>query len=83
MSHKSHGIKEPYQPMDNDVLLTISSYENIQRCEEEIEDIQIQRHSISRMDGVAYEKRKAFDQRGDIAIAAWAEQQQWELNSKI
>lgn len=25
-------------------------------------------------------KRKAFDQRGDMAIAAWAEQQQLELN---
>lgn len=25
-------------------------------------------------------KRKAFDQRGDMAIAAWAEQQQRELN---
>ncbi|MQM08686.1 hypothetical protein Taro_041546 [Colocasia esculenta] len=25
-------------------------------------------------------KRKAFDQRGDMAIAAWAEQQQCELN---
>ncbi|KAA8515419.1 hypothetical protein F0562_010518 [Nyssa sinensis] len=28
-------------------------------------------------------KRKAFDQRGDMAIATWAEQQQRELNSKI
>ncbi|XP_006360291.1 pre-mRNA-splicing factor cwf23 [Solanum tuberosum] len=27
-------------------------------------------------------KRKAFDQRGDMAIAAWAEQQQLELNLK-
>lgn len=27
-------------------------------------------------------KRKAFDQRGDMAIAAWAEQQQRELNLK-
>lgn len=25
-------------------------------------------------------KRKAFDQRGDMAVAAWAEQQQRELN---
>lgn len=25
-------------------------------------------------------KRKAFDQRGDMAIAAWAEQQQREMN---
>lgn len=25
-------------------------------------------------------KRKAFDQRGDMAIAAWAEQQQLEIN---
>lgn len=25
-------------------------------------------------------KRKAFDQRGDMAIAAWAEQQQLEMN---
>lgn len=25
-------------------------------------------------------KRKAFDQRGDMAIVAWAEQQQLELN---
>lgn len=25
-------------------------------------------------------RRKAFDQRGDMAIAAWAEQQQRELN---
>ncbi|XP_009780691.1 uncharacterized protein LOC107821981 [Nicotiana tabacum] len=28
-------------------------------------------------------KRKAFDQRGDMAIAAWAEQQQLELNLKV
>lgn len=25
-------------------------------------------------------KRKAFDQRGDMAVAAWAEQQQREMN---
>ncbi|XP_021898565.1 meiotically up-regulated gene 185 protein [Carica papaya] len=28
-------------------------------------------------------KRKAFDQRGDMAIAAWAEQQQRELNLRV
>ncbi|XP_009588797.1 uncharacterized protein LOC107797794 isoform X1 [Nicotiana tabacum] len=28
-------------------------------------------------------KRKAFDQRGDMAIAAWVEQQQLELNLKV
>ncbi|KAI3672393.1 hypothetical protein L6452_38479 [Arctium lappa] len=28
-------------------------------------------------------KRKAFDQRGDMAIAAWAEQQQQELNIRV
>ncbi|KAJ0790681.1 putative DnaJ domain, Chaperone J-domain superfamily [Helianthus annuus] len=28
-------------------------------------------------------KRKAFDQRGDMAIAAWAEQQQRELNIRV
>ncbi|KAK0577497.1 hypothetical protein LWI29_033980 [Acer saccharum] len=28
-------------------------------------------------------KRKAFDQRGDMAIAAWAEQQQLELNLRV
>ncbi|KAL5559217.1 hypothetical protein UlMin_035428 [Ulmus minor] len=28
-------------------------------------------------------KRKAFDQRGDMAIAAWAEQQQMELNLRV
>ncbi|KAK8930835.1 hypothetical protein KSP39_PZI017038 [Platanthera zijinensis] len=28
-------------------------------------------------------KRRAFDQRGDMAIAAWAEQQQRELNIRV
>ncbi|MED6131371.1 hypothetical protein PIB30_008960 [Stylosanthes scabra] len=28
-------------------------------------------------------KRKAFDQRGDMAVAAWAEQQQRELNLRV
>lgn len=28
-------------------------------------------------------KRKAFDQRGDMAIAAWAEQQQREMNLRV
>lgn len=28
-------------------------------------------------------KKKAFDQRGDMAIAAWAEQQQRELNIRV
>ncbi|KAL1822980.1 hypothetical protein DCAR_0310824 [Daucus carota subsp. sativus] len=28
-------------------------------------------------------KRKAFDQRGDMAIAAWAEQQQREMNIRV
>jgi hypothetical protein len=28
-------------------------------------------------------KRKAFDQRGDMAIAAWAEQQQRDLNVRV
>ncbi|XP_076892014.1 uncharacterized protein LOC143543622, partial [Bidens hawaiensis] len=28
-------------------------------------------------------KRKAFDQRGDMAIAAWPEQQQRELNIRV
>ncbi|XP_050233812.1 uncharacterized protein LOC126682251 [Mercurialis annua] len=28
-------------------------------------------------------KRKAFDQRGDMAIAAWAEQQQLEMNLRV
>lgn len=28
-------------------------------------------------------KRKAFDQRGDMAIAAWAEQHQRELNIRV
>lgn len=28
-------------------------------------------------------KRKAFDQRGDMAIAAWAEQQQHEMNIRV
>lgn len=28
-------------------------------------------------------KRKAFSQRGDMAIAAWAEQQQRELNVRV
>jgi len=28
-------------------------------------------------------KRKAFDQRGDMAIVAWAEQQQRELNLRV
>ncbi|KAJ9567683.1 hypothetical protein OSB04_003649 [Centaurea solstitialis] len=28
-------------------------------------------------------KRKAFDQRGDMAIAAWAEQQQQQLNIRV
>lgn len=28
-------------------------------------------------------KRKAFDQRGDMAVAAWAEQQQREMNLRV
>ncbi|XP_042491857.1 chaperone protein DnaJ-like [Macadamia integrifolia] len=28
-------------------------------------------------------KRKAFDQQGDMAIAAWAEQQQREMNLRV
>merc|ERR1711915_411705 len=28
-------------------------------------------------------KRKAFDQRGDMAVTAWAEKQQLELNRKV
>ncbi|RYR20672.1 hypothetical protein Ahy_B03g065877 isoform A [Arachis hypogaea] len=28
-------------------------------------------------------KQKAFDQRGDMAVAAWAEQQQQELNLRV
>ncbi|CAN8270692.1 unnamed protein product [Cochlearia groenlandica] len=28
-------------------------------------------------------KRKAFDQRGDMAVAAWAEQQQLEINMRV
>ena len=28
-------------------------------------------------------KRKAFDQRGDMAIAAWAEQQQLEMRLRV
>lgn len=28
-------------------------------------------------------KRKAFDQRGDMAVAAWAEQQQREMNIRV
>ncbi|KAF5956028.1 hypothetical protein HYC85_008884 [Camellia sinensis] len=28
-------------------------------------------------------KRKAFDQRGDMAVAAWAEQQQCEMNLRV
>lgn len=28
-------------------------------------------------------KKKAFDQRGDMAVSAWAEQQQMNMNLKV